>query len=60
MDEIVNIVLLAGYNFMLEQNYIEDNQALHVVLIYHLLKNKERIQELTDRRFKIHLSKRSS
>ena len=46
MNEIVNKFLLAGYNFMPE--CIQGSLELHVVLVDHLEKNKERIQKFKE------------
>ena len=63
MNEIINKFLLAGDQFMPEMhldilvNLV--NLDLHIVLVEHLLKRKKGSKIQRNRRFKIHLSKRT-
>ena len=63
MNEIINKFLLAGDHFMPEMhldilvNLV--NLDLHIVLVEHLLKRKKGSKIQRNRRFKIHLSKRT-
>ena len=58
MNEIVSKYLLAGDKLMAEM-HLRHNLELYTVLVDHLLKNKERIQQFKETGDSQHISKLS-